>query len=44
VTSLAQQTFNGFLHLIVIDHGSSDGTADAAAGRTFPHGRPVGHR
>jgi len=31
VTSLAQQAFNGFIHLIVVDDGSSDGTADAAA-------------
>ena len=31
VTSLAQQTFNGSLHVIVIDDGSSDGTAEAAA-------------
>ncbi len=31
VNSLAQQAFNGFIHLIVIDDGSSDGTADAAA-------------
>ncbi len=30
VTSLARQTFGGLLHLVVIDDGSSDGTADAA--------------
>jgi hopene-associated glycosyltransferase HpnB len=31
LTSLAQQTFNGLIHLVVIDDESSDGTADAAA-------------
>lgn len=30
VASLARQTFDGLLHLIVIDDGSSDGTAEAA--------------
>lgn len=30
VASLAQQTFNGFVQLIVIDDGSTDGTAAAA--------------
>jgi hopene-associated glycosyltransferase HpnB len=30
VASLAQQSFNGFLHVIVIDDGSTDGTAAAA--------------
>jgi hopene-associated glycosyltransferase HpnB len=30
VASLLQQAFNGFLHLIVIDDGSTDGTAAAA--------------
>lgn len=31
VTSLARQAFHGFIHLIVIDDDSTDGTADAAA-------------
>lgn len=31
VTSLAQQAFTGSIHLIVIDDGSTDGTADVAA-------------
>jgi len=30
VASLAQQVFNGLIHIIVIDDGSSDGTAEAA--------------
>jgi len=30
VTSLAQQAFDGFIHLIVVDDNSTDGTADAA--------------
>jgi hopene-associated glycosyltransferase HpnB len=30
VTSLACQAFNGLIHIIVIDDGSSDGTAEAA--------------
>jgi cellulose synthase/poly-beta-1,6-N-acetylglucosamine synthase-like glycosyltransferase len=30
VASLARQTFNGTIHLIVIDDGSTDGTAEAA--------------
>lgn len=30
VTSLARQVFEGLIHIIVIDDGSSDGTADAA--------------
>jgi hopene-associated glycosyltransferase HpnB len=32
VASLARQTFNGLIHVIVIDDGSTDGTAEAAAG------------
>lgn len=31
IASLAQQSFNGVIHLILIDDESSDGTADAAA-------------
>ena len=30
LTSLARQQFNGLIHLIVIDDGSTDGTAEAA--------------
>jgi hopene-associated glycosyltransferase HpnB len=30
VASLARQEFNGSIHIVVIDDGSSDGTADAA--------------
>jgi hopene-associated glycosyltransferase HpnB len=30
ITSLARQAFDGLIHLIVIDDGSSDGTAEAA--------------